>query len=101
MELVKDIVFSEDLEITGGDLKVAESDQQHVEHILKAQKGQYYQYPTLGIGIENNIKGSINKLELKREIRINLEKDNYNVNQIIIGEDIDELITSIDAIRVI
>lgn len=99
MELVKDILINDDISTKNGDLVVGESDAQHIEHILRAKPGQFYQFPTLGVGAEDGIKGSINRQADRQKIKQNLESDNYRVNKVKITGDIDSKITSIDAIR--
>lgn len=89
-----------DLIIENGDLKIGESDQQHVQFIFKARYGQFRQFPLVGVGIESYIKGSINAQALKREIKVQLEADNYRVNEISVGLDSSgELEISVDAFR--
>lgn len=100
MELVKDILIDDDITFKNGDFVIGESDSQHIEHILRAKPGHFYQYPTLGIGVEDNIKGNISKQALRQSIKQNLESDNYRVNKIDITGTVDQLITSIDAIRI-
>lgn len=95
----KDFIINDDLEIADGDFKIDYSDQQHIESILKAHKGQYYQSPLLGVGIEDNYKGNVNKNLLKKEIRLHLESDNYRVKSIEITGN-EELVTSIEAERI-
>ena len=99
MALVKDILINDDIAFKNGDLVVGESDAQHIEHILTAKPGHFYQFPTLGVGIVDEIKASVNKQALRQRIKQNLEADNYRINKIEIGGDIDQLITSIDATR--
>ena len=99
MALVKDILINDDIGFKNGDLLVGESDEQHVEHILLAKPGHFYQFPTLGVGVVNLIKSSKNPQALKQKIKVNLESDNFRVNKVEVGGEIDELITSIDAIR--
>ena len=60
MENVKDIILEpvpdsivEDMEIRQGDFFVNDSDQQHIQHILKANPAQFYQNPLIGLGIAN------------------------------------------------
>lgn len=79
---VKDIIFDEDIEFSGGDLKVEESDQQHIEHIMKAKPGQFYQNPTIGVGIDDFKNSNINQPFIKQKVKENLEADNYRVNGI-------------------
>ena len=99
MAEVVDIAFDEDIEISGGDLKIEPSDQQHIEHILRAKPGHFYQFPTLGVGIDENKLASINSEVLKQQIRQNLEADNYRVNKLEIATTVDSIGASIDAIR--
>lgn len=99
MELVKDILINEDIGIKDGDLVVSESDAQHIEHILTAKPGHFYQFPTLGVGVVDNIKGNVNRQSLKQLIKRNLESDNDRIRKLEITGGIDQLIVSIDAIR--
>lgn len=99
MELVKDILINDDIGIKDGDIVVGESDLQHIEHILTAKLGHFYQFPTLGVGVVDNIKGNVNRQALKQNIKRNLEADNYRIRKLEITGNIDEVITQIDAIR--
>ena len=92
-----DFIIKDDIEIKNGDLVVAFSDDQNIEFILRAKPGHFYQFPTLGVGVVDLIKGKIDRQTLKQAITTNLEADNYRINKIGIGGNIDELITSIDA----
>lgn len=97
--MVKDIEIIDDIVIVDGDLKIIESDQQHIEHILRANPGHFYQHPTLGIGVDDNKLGSINPQVLKQQIQQNLEADNYRINKIEILTNVDGFAASIDAER--
>lgn len=99
MAEVQDIEIIDDIAIVNGDLKIIPSDQQHIEHILKAKAGHFYQFPTLGVGVDDNLLGSISIQALKQQIKQNLEADNYRVNKVEILGEIDEFEVSIDAIR--
>ena len=92
-----DFIIKDDIEIKNGDLVVAFSDDQNIEFILRAKPGHFYQFPTLGVGVVDLIKGKIDRQALKQAITTNLEADNYRINKIEVGGNIDELITSIDA----
>ena len=99
---MNDILLDTDYEIqitVDGDLKVADTEQQNVEFIVRARKGQYYQWPKLGIGIEAYNHGNVNKQALRQEVKLQLESDNYRVNEVQILGSIDELNMSIDAER--
>lgn len=99
MAEVVDIAVDTDISIVNGDLLIGFSDDQHIEHILTARKGQFYQFPTLGYGAQDLILGSIHKASEKRKIRTELEADNYRVNKITILDSVDNLVTEIDATR--
>ncbi|CAM1361533.1 conserved hypothetical protein [Tenacibaculum litopenaei] len=79
-----DFRIDQDLLFYQGDLYLAEASQQNIEHLLLAQKGSYKEYPLLGVGIENYLRGNsaINKLRLEAEIEKQLEFDNFKVRLI-------------------
>jgi len=80
---MKDVILLEnDIQIENGDIKLAEARQQDMELICKAEKGQFYQYPRIGVGIERQLNGSRTPLEIKGDIRENLLQDNFVVNEI-------------------
>ena len=94
-----DFIIRDDIEIKDGDLVVADSDGQGIEFIITAKPGHFYQFPTLGVGIVDEINGSISKQALKIKIKNNLESDNYRVNRIDVSGTIDQLLTKIDAVK--
>jgi hypothetical protein len=96
----KDIITDEngDLIILNGDFKVNESDSQHVEHIVIADKGQFRQFPLIGVGIKKTINGSVNPQRVKQQIKLQLESDGFNVRQIEVNPN-DPLNIQIDAER--
>lgn len=100
MAIYKDLIIDPtgDLVFINGDIKVDESDTQHVDHIVVADKGQFRQFPLIGVGILRMINGSPNRQELKQQIKLQLESDGYNVRQIAIDPN-DMLSIEIDAER--
>ena len=100
MATYKDLIVDEtgDLIIVNGDVKIDESDTQHVDHIVVADKGQFRQFPLIGVGILRMVNGSPNPQELKQQIKLQLESDGYNVRQITIDPN-DMLSINIDAER--
>ncbi len=66
-----------DLEIKNGDFVIDESDQQHIEDIFIAQKGEFKEFPQVGFGAVNYIKTNVSPYEFERDLRIQLEYDNY------------------------
>jgi len=100
MATVKDIMITDDgLQFKNGDLLIELSDNMHIQHILEANKGHYYQYPLMGAGMRNFIKSPMSALILKREIRVNLESDNMVVNNVNIKQSTDDFLVDIDAER--
>ena len=78
--MFKDVIYSEDVEILNGDLKVEFSEDQHVEHILRAGKGNFYQYPEIGVNITELVNGNTYASEIRQAIKSNLESDNFRVD---------------------
>ena len=70
-----------------GDLLVAESDEQHIEHIFEATKGSYYSDPLIGVGIRSIFSGPLDSQRLKQEIKSNLMLDNYDIFSIFVSKD--------------
>lgn len=102
---VEDIIFEvvpgelkEDLEILNGDFKVELSEQQHVQHILKAYKGQYYQNPLVGLGMARYKGASLNPQRLKQEIKVQLKADNILPKVVEVSPD---FVINIDAERLL
>ena len=91
MIAVKDIALdsNNDIIIKDGDFVIDFSDEVHVENILKAAKSSWKQYPLLGVHLikKINMPTSETKLVgLKKEMKIQLEYDNYKVNKISISD---------------
>lgn len=84
----KDLIFdtNDDLTITDGDFFIGQSDDQNIETILVAEKGQFYSSPLLGYGIYKRIMGPFRKNVERKAIREELRKDNYNVVVLEINE---------------
>ena len=70
-----------DLQLYNGDFVIDNSDQQHVEHIVHAQKGEYKASPELGVGIEQMLN-SEEPMEFLIEAKKNLEYDGQKVDNI-------------------
>ncbi|GGE89463.1 hypothetical protein SAMN05443634_104103 [Chishuiella changwenlii] len=78
-----------DLEIKNGDFVIAESDQQHVEDIFIAQKGEFKEYPQVGFGAINYIKTNTTSYQFERDLKIQLDYDNYSNVEIDISDGIE------------
>ena len=99
MAMAKDIDLTDDLDlvINNGDFVIAESDQNHIVNICKAYLGGYKEFPLLGVGIDQYIASAGTQQILKRAISVQLESDNFQVNEIKVLEGDNYYI---DAIRI-
>lgn len=96
----KDLIFDndDDLKIDDGDFAINQSDDQNIETIILAEKGQFYNAPLLGYGIYTRINGPFNKNSERKAIREELKRDNYNVISLEINENF-ELLIDADKIK--
>jgi hypothetical protein len=95
--MTTDILFDDnDVIVKDGDFFISDSDQQHIKHILIADKGQFRQWPLIGVGIRRQSNGSTNKQDLKQLIRVQLRSDNFTVKKLEISGTMD---ITIDAKR--
>ncbi|WP_299713634.1 oxidase [uncultured Tenacibaculum sp.] len=70
-----------DLLIVNGDFVIANATLQHQEHIILAQKGEYKEFPEIGVGISNMLNDE-NPRDVITQIRRNFEYDGMEVNQL-------------------
>ncbi|CAB4128048.1 hypothetical protein UFOVP105_14 [uncultured Caudovirales phage] len=84
MAIFKDIITDNDfdLSIVNGDISVLESDSQHIDHIITADKGHFRQFPLVGVGIVNFLNSSTEEQEIRQSIKLQLEADGFSVKQI-------------------
>jgi hypothetical protein len=84
MAIFKDIITDNDsdLNISNGDLLISESDSQHIDHILTANKGHFKQSPLIGAGIIEFINNSASEQEIRQRIKLQLESDGFSVRQV-------------------
>ena len=89
MKRLKDFKLNDegDIEIRKGDFFLQESDEVHIEHIIKSNKGYFFEFPLLGVGIIEQIKSSTPRQELKQNIRRQLIYDNFSVKKITLSND--------------
>lgn len=66
-----------DLVFTNGDLAIGDSDEQNAQLILDAEKGEYKEYPQVGVGLRKYLKSTGREREMRREIAVQLELDGY------------------------
>lgn len=96
----KDILMNmdNDLQFADGDFIVNESGDMHIQHILQANQGQYYESPLVGVGIRKYEKSPFDRIDLARIIREQLQADQFNIRQLKISKNTDALELDIDAI---
>lgn len=70
-----------DIAIVNGDIDFGFSDNQHQEHILIANKGEFKQFPELGVGITAMIADD-DYTEMLIEIKKNLEYDGMKIKNV-------------------
>lgn len=95
----KDTIFEGDILISNGDFVVQDSDQYHINDIIEANRGQYYQYPDIGYGAGKLLNAIYNKAKLNQEVEDALRKDFYDLNEVIVEGEGSELNIQIDAER--
>ena len=69
-----------------GDVLIDISDIQNAEFILAANPGQFYQYPTVGYGVNKKLYGTFDKLTETSNIKQALEQDSIKVSTIDINK---------------
>jgi hypothetical protein len=80
-----------DLQIRNGDFVVDDCNEQDIEAILIADKGNWKQWPMLGIGIQRQLEGDFSAraiTALQRNISIELTADGFTVRntQVLISQ---------------
>lgn len=74
-----------DLDLTGGDLNISYSDNQHQEHILLANKGEFREFPEIGVGIDKMLSDD-DYVPILIEMKKNLEYDGMKIKNIKIDD---------------
>ena len=89
MKKFQDILTDENGELlfASGDIVVGDSDESHIEDILKASPGIFKQFPLLGANINSMLNGEID-VEQRRKIRLHLESDGYSVKNVSFNNDV-------------
>ncbi|MGM8362127.1 oxidase [Flavobacterium sp. ARAG 55.4] len=70
-----------DLKITNGDFEIGYSDNQHQEHILLANKGEFKEFPELGVGL-NRMLSDDDYMPFLIDAKKNLEYDGMKINNV-------------------
>ena len=78
--MASDILISNnDFIIENGDFKVGISDFQHFQVIINSQKGEFKQFPIIGVGIESYLNSNSSEQEIIGLIRDNLTLDKVKI----------------------
>ncbi|MEO0075648.1 MAG: oxidase [candidate division WOR-3 bacterium] len=79
----KDLLLDEnnDLKIENGDFVIGQSDQQHIELILRSAPGHWKQHPLIGADLTKMLNAPLSLYE-KQQIKVALQADGYKVNNI-------------------
>lgn len=84
--MIEDIALDEDGDLLmTSDFVIEASDEMHIEHILKSFKSEWKESVLVGVGLNASIKMPTTEtkvLDLKKEIKLQLEYDDYRVNGI-------------------
>lgn len=99
-QLMPSFMRLNDFEVLDGTFKLSDSIEQEQQFILKANKGNYYFSPEVGVGIDNRLGGNVNKYDLKAVIKAELQADGMNVNNILVLTNSDKVnITNIEILQ--
>lgn len=84
---MKDILLDEqyDLIFTKGDITLEDSQNQSVELLLYSKQGEFKEYPEAGCNLGKANHGAIDRF-LERNIRVQLEADNFKIETLNITE---------------
>ena len=74
-----------DLEFENGDLVIGNSKDQSVQMLLLSAQGEWKEHPEAGADIRRAQNGVIDQF-LERNIRVQLEADNFNLDKLTIDE---------------
>lgn len=77
---------SGDISFKNGDLDIGFSDNQHQEHILLANKGEFREFPEIGVGITAMISDD-DYTDMLIEIKKNLQYDGMKINNVKMDND--------------
>jgi len=78
--MTRDIIIEEgtnNLKIENGDFVLGETEQQNINFILVASKGNFYQTPQIGVNLISFLNSSSGNQRIFNKIETNLNFDNY------------------------
>ena len=80
--MITDYLYDDTAPIKDGDFVVGESEQHHIEDIIVSNKGEYRQHPLLGVGGLNFLNSSLSIDDIRKQISVQLNYDNFKVEEI-------------------
>ena len=84
--MMDDLLLNDfDLEFENGDLVIGNSKDQSVQMLLLSAQGEWKEHPEAGADIKRAKNGVIDQF-LERNIRVQLEADNFNLDKLTISE---------------
>lgn len=93
MALAKDIRSDNDgdlyIDPLTGDFKIDFSDEQHIRDIIESFKGCWKESPNVGVGIKQYQNSAGKDQEIEREIKLQLQADGYNTNNVRVETTVD------------
>ena len=73
--------------IENGDFAIGDNEAQDIQRIVQAQRGEFRQFPALGVGMKNWLNGPLDKRKLKKDVALHLQSDGFQGVKVTIGDD--------------
>lgn len=88
-----DILLQENqnLVIENNDLKIGFSDDQNIYDILISEKGEYKRTPQIGCEANNFLNSVFDRQAIRNIVRLNLEIDGFNVEDVLVENNNDNI----------
>ncbi len=74
-----DFRIGEEIEALDGDIIQEIGEKQNAQDIIFASPGNYFAYPTVGVGIVAQLNSEFQLIERQRSIRSQLKKDGFTI----------------------
>ena len=97
---VDDIIVTDPFSATTGDFNVEDSNIQNQQTLLFNAPGQFYNSPTLGVDIRDNLNAPIRLQLLRARVIAEFAKDGYELTQYDFTADADGFTVDIDAVKI-
>lgn len=74
-----DFVVGEDIESVSGDIPQLIGEPQNAEDLIVSGPGNFFRYPTMGIGIVTHVNSEYSLVQREKIIRAGLKRDNFTI----------------------